>query len=141
MCCNVNNNQIHYENQKCKEMLQQLQTPSKILARMQISEPTLDPMIDHSLVLFGKLMISGPLLDLKISSCSHIYVINVIFGHWDYCLSCKGNVVLLQGEILCIWVILITQTCFTLTSCTLVTKIIASSRVCLLCSRWSMLYH
>ena len=38
------------------------------------------------------------LLDLKSCLCPHLYGARVIFGHRGYCLSCKGNVFLLQGN-------------------------------------------
>lgn len=39
-----------------------------------------------------------PLLDLMSWSCYHLHAACVIFGRRYCCLSCKGNVVLLQGK-------------------------------------------
>ena len=43
--------------------------------------------------LIRKLMISRPLLNLKICSCCHLNAVCVMFSHWDYCFSWKWNVV------------------------------------------------
>ena len=40
----------------------------------------------------------APLLDLKSFLCSHLHATCVIFWHRGCCLSCKGNLVLLQGN-------------------------------------------
>lgn len=59
------------------------------------------PWIFQSIIL-GHLLVKwwfqAPLLDIKICLRYHIYATCVIFGHRGCCLSCKGNVVLLQGN-------------------------------------------
>ena len=56
-------------------------------------------------IILGRLLVSwwfqAPLLDPKSCPRSHIYVACVIFRHSGCCLSCKGNVVLLQVNCVC----------------------------------------
>jgi len=54
------------------------------------------------LIILDSLLVSwwfqAPILDLKGCPCSHLHAACVIFGYRGCCFSCKGNVVLLQGN-------------------------------------------
>lgn len=57
------------------------------------------------LIILGHLLLrwwfQAHLLELKSFLCSHLYATCVIFGHRVCCFSCKGNVVFLQWNCVC----------------------------------------
>ena len=67
-------------------------THSKILAYIQILEPIVDPVIGRSLVTY--LLVDDLKLPSWISSNRsrfYLYIASVVFGHGNYCISCKGE--------------------------------------------------